>query len=210
MAHGPTKFPPDAPVRQHPSQSTMTSRSTRRGLLLAAVLAAFTWWLADDDDGAGDGPIEGLDIRLDYALENFEMRAFDARGEQAMRLWAPRLTSEAATDVGQVDQPRLEVRHEGFLWHIIAETATISPDQEEVFLGGEVRLERSGATPAARVDIDGRDVTLLIEERVALSSAPVRLEDPSGTLNATGFRVNMLTEEFQLHENVKGVYDLPE
>lgn len=187
----------------------MISPSTRRGLWAAAVLAALTYWLAGGDAGDGDDPIEGLDLRLDYALQNFDLRAFDESGAPALRLWAPRLTSDAETSVGHVEAPRLEVRHEGFLWHIIADSATISSDQREIFLGGEVSIERTGALASDRVEIDSRDVTLEVEERIAASEAPVRLADVSGTLRATGFQVDMLKDEFQLHSDVQGVYDAP-
>jgi len=188
----------------------MVSRSTRRGLVVVTLLAAVSFWLTRGDDGDTEGPIEGLDTRLDYALENFEMRAFDERGEQAMRLWAPRLTNDAATKIGRVEQPRIEVRHEGFLWHILADSAIISEDQEEVFLRGEVTLEREGATPLEALDIASSDVTLVVNERIARSDADVRLTDTAGALDARGFEVNLRSNEFQLHQEVRGSYVLPQ
>ncbi len=185
----------------------MISRSTRRGLLLASLLAALSFWLVRSGDRGDEGPIEGLDTRLDYALENFEMRAYDEEGQPALRLWAPRLTNEAATRIGRVDNPRVEVRHEGNLWNIIADTATISDDQAEVLLGGEVRLAREGALPGQRVDIDTREVTLVVNERIARSSAGVRLRDAAGELRARGFQVDLAANEFELHNDVQGVYD---
>lgn len=187
----------------------MVYRSTRRGLLIASVLAALTYWMVSDDD-AIDDPIEGLDMRLDYALENFELRAFDEAGAPSLRLWAPRLTSDAASNIGQVSSPRLQVQHEGFTWNMIADSATISDDQQQVFLGGDVRIERSGALAVDRIDIDSSDVLLEVDARIAASAAPVRIVDASGTLEATGFRVDMLADEFQLHSDVQGVYELPE
>ena len=188
----------------------MVSRSTRRGLIVAALLAAVTYWLASGDGDRGDDPIEGLDMQLDYALENFELRAFDEEGAPSLRLWAPRLTSDAETNIGQVESPRLEVRHEGFTWNMMADTATISDDQQQVFLGGAVHIERNGALTTDRVDIDSSDVTVEVDARVASSDRKVRMADASGTLEATGFRVDMLEDEFQLHSDVQGVYDVPE
>lgn len=188
----------------------MISRSTRRGLIIASLLAVVTYWLASDDSDQGDDPIEGLDMQLDYALENFELRAFDEEGAPSLRLWSPRLTSDADTKIGRVESPRLEVQHEGFTWNMMADTATISDDQQRVFLGGAVHIERSGALATDRVDIDSSNVMLEVDARVATSAEPVRVADVSGTLQATGFRVNMLEDEFQLHSDVQGVYDVPE
>jgi LPS export ABC transporter protein LptC len=188
----------------------MISNSTRRGLALASVLALLSYWATRGGDDEADEGIEGLDTRLDYALQNFDMRAFDEDGKPALRLWSPKLTNEAATNVGRVDSPRLEVQHEGFLWQIVADSAIISSNQDQVFLTGSVHIERNGATPADRIDIDSRDVTLEVDDRVAHSVESVQIADLSGTLRARGFRVNMLTEEFQLHNDVEGVYVTPQ
>lgn len=188
----------------------MISRSTQRGLALATALAALTWWLMPDEgDEDGDG-LEGPDVRLDYALENFEMRAFDEAGAPALRLWSPRLTNEAATGIGRVETPRIEVRRDGFLWNIIAERAIVSDGQDRVFLEGSVHLRRTGSSPADRVDIDTSEVTLVVNDRVARSGAPVRITDPAGELNARGFEVDLIRDEFQLLNDVEGVYVTPQ
>lgn len=188
----------------------MISRGTRRGLVIAASLAIFTWWLAGDSGEDEGGPIEGLDTRLDYALENFEMRAFDVEGKPALRMWSPRLTNDATTRIGRVVEPRIELNHEGYLWHLEADSAIISDDQSEVFLGGQVLLEREGALPVDALNIDTRNVTLVVEDRVAHSDEPVRLTDLSGVLSATGFTVDMINNEFQLDNDVQGNYVIPQ
>lgn len=178
--------------------------------MLAASLAIFTWWLAGDRGEDQDGPIEGLDTRLDYALENFEMRAFDEAGKPALRMWSPRLTNDAITRIGRVTEPRIELHHEGYLWHLEADSAIISDDQSEVFLGGRVLLERAGARPVDALNIDATDVMLVVDERVAHSDQPMQLTDSSGILHATGFTVDMINNEFQLENDVQGSYVIPQ
>ena len=124
--------------------------------MVASLLAAASFLLTRGGGDDGNGPIDGLDTRLDYALENFEMRAFDENGAQAMRLWAPRLTNDAMTDIGEIAAP------------------------------------------------------LIVEHRIAHSRSPVRLEDPSGTLRATGFRIDMGGNEFQLQDDVRARYAIPQ
>lgn len=186
----------------------MIAPSTGRGLAVAAVLVAFTYWLTREGDSTEERT-EGLDTGVNYALEAFELQAFDELGAPALRLWAPRLINEADTNIGRVDNPRLEVRHEGFLWRLTAETATIGAGQEEVFLNGDVQIERTGATPAERVEIDTRNVTLEVDPRVAHSGEAIQVRDAAGVLNAKGFRVDMVKDEFQLHNDVQGVYVTP-
>jgi len=187
----------------------MLTRKTRRGIGIAALLAVMTWWLTNRDDSAGDQPIEGLDTRLDYALQNFEMRAYDKDGNPALTLRAPRLTNDATTRIGRVERPEVELVHEGFVWKLDADSAIISDDQSEVLLDGAVRLEREGARAEDRLQLDSTAVTLVVEERIAHSEAPVRVADPGGELRATGFSVNMLSNEFELFNDVQGRYVLP-
>lgn len=186
------------------------SRSTQRGLVAAAGLAIFTFWLTGERDDEQDRPTEGLDTRLNYALENFEMRAFDELGEPALRMWSPRLTNDAMTRIGRVEDPRVELSHEGYRWYLEADSAIINDDQSEVFLGGKVMLEREGAQPEDALNIDTTEVVLLVEERVAHSNAAVRLTDISGELRAVGFRVDMIKNEFQLDNDVQGTYAIPQ
>ena len=187
----------------------MISRSTRRGLILAAVLAAGSYILVQRQDAGLEPPTQGLDTRLDYALERFELRAYDTQGLLAMRLWAPRLTNNADSNIGQIQQPRLEVSHEGFKWHIMADSGVISADQEEVFLAGKVRVRREGALAADQLEIDTRDVTLTINERTARSTAALRVQDLAGEVEGRGFFINMLSNEFQLDNDVRARFELP-
>lgn len=188
----------------------MIARGTQRGLALATALAALTWWLVPDEGEEDRDDLVGPDVRLDYALQDFEMRAFDEAGAPALRLWSPRLTNESATGIGRVETPRIEVRRDGFLWNIIAEHATVSDGQDRVLLEGAVHLERTGPSPADRVDIDTSEVTLVVNDRVARSSAPVRIADPAGELHARGFEVDLVRDEFQLLNDVEGVYVAPQ
>ncbi len=52
----------------------MVSRSTRRGIVVMFLLALLSFWLTRGGDGESAGPTEGLDTRLDYALEDFRAR----------------------------------------------------------------------------------------------------------------------------------------
>lgn len=188
----------------------MMSRSTRRGLVVAAGLAIFTWWLTGDRGDEQIRPTEGLDTRLNYALENFEMRAFDEAGDPVMRMWSPRLTNDATTLIGTVEDPRVELSYEGYEWYLEADSAIINDDQSEVFLGGQVLLERSGAQPEDALSIDTTEVVLLVEDRIAHSNEATRMTDSSGELRAIGFRVDMIKNEFQLDNDVQGTYVIPQ
>lgn len=184
----------------------MISRQSRRGIIALTLLLALSLWATRREQAEDNAPIEGLDTRLDYALSNFEFQYFDEAGQPAMRMTSPRFTSDTATGLGVANEPRLEMRHEGFLWNIIADQATVTANREIIYLSGEVELQRSGDTPDSWLRLNGSDVTLEVTPRIAHSVRPVALIDLAGTLNATGFMVNMTSNNYRLDYDVRGSY----
>lgn len=184
----------------------MIAPGTRRGILLVGGLCLISLWAARQGDDADVGPIQGLDTRLDYALDNFEMLAFDELGRPAVTLRAPRLANDAGTGIGQVESPRAELHHDGFRWNIDAERATVSSDHEVIRFSGQVHMVRNGPGPSAWLDIETSEVTLEVTPRLAYSDRAIDLAERTGTLSADGFRVNMLTNHYHLNENVTGSY----
>jgi LPS export ABC transporter protein LptC len=186
----------------------MMSARTRRGVITLFMLSLLLVWLARLQDGESTGPIEGLDRRLDYALTDFEMRIFDEQGQLAVTVRAPRLANDASTGIGRVTQPRVEVRNEGFDWLIDAETAIVGPDREIIDLSGAVTVVRNGQEPEAWLTAEGSEVRLQVTPRVATSEREVELVDRAGRLTGRGFRIDMIRNEFELHEQVAGRYDI--
>lgn len=184
----------------------MISRQSRRGVVVLTLVLLAVLWISRDARREDDRPIEGLDTRLDYALSQLVFHYFDESGQPAVVMRAPRFTSDTASGLGVVSQPTLEVRHGGFLWNIIADTATVTRDRERILLSGEVRLRREGESPDQQATVDGSEVIIEVTRRVAHSRRHVELADPSGRLSGTGFTVNMRTSRFELDNEVRGLY----
>lgn len=188
----------------------MVVRRTRHGIVALALLLALSVWVSRQQGEPGDLPIEGLDTRFDYTLKNFSMRLFDEDGRPAMVINAPSLANDAVTGIGAIEQPRIQVHHEGALWNIMARQAQVSSDREIVELGGGVRLVRRAGAGTTRLDITTSDVTLEVTPRVAHSRQAVQLVEPGARLGGTGFRVDMLTSQFEIFNQIKGRYDVPQ
>lgn len=186
----------------------MMSPQTRRGIILLGSLCLVSFWASRQDDGDGAGPIQGLDPRMDYALADFQMLAYDERGLPAITLWAPRLANDAATGIGAVDAPRAELHHDGFRWNISADHATVSSDREIIFFTGDVRLVRDSGEPSEHLEIESSEVTLEVTPRLAWSKQLVDVADPAGRMSARGFRVNMLSNHYHLESGITGTYEI--
>jgi LPS export ABC transporter protein LptC len=184
----------------------MISESSRNVILVLAVLTVGSFWIARKAPEQERGPTPGLDLELDYALSEFEIQSFDLQGTPAYLLRAPRFTSDSRTGEGHIDDPQIELHNAGFLWHIIADVATVTRDRQRVTLEGEVDLYRSGSKPTDWLAMSSSEVTLEITPRIAWSNQFVELMDSSSRLTATGFSVDMLNSSYRLQDDVKGNY----
>jgi len=174
-------------------------------MVLAALTVASFWANRGQQDPAPP-PIAGLDTRLDYALQSFELRTFDRDGAPSARLLAPRMSSDAESGISTVEVPSIEVTQEDETWRIEAESATVSPDREEILLHGEVRMRRAATAAAPATHIETSELTLEVTPRLAHSEQAVRLVEGPHLMESVGFRVNMRDNTFQLLNRVKLTY----
>jgi lipopolysaccharide export system protein LptC len=187
----------------------MIPRRTVHGILVLSVLSALSFWLSRDVRRDEQTSIGGLDTSLNYALRDFEARYFDEQGRLAARVEAPLLTNDASTGIGRIDQPRFRVVHEGNLWTILSESATVTPDRERVQLAGAVQMVRVEPGSLRQLDIQTREVTVEIDPRIAHSTEHVVITEGENVLEATGFRLDMSNNQFQLAQGVRGTYAIP-
>lgn len=184
----------------------MISENSRNTILVLTVLALGSFWIARKGPEEDLGPTPGLDLELNYALSNFEVQSYDLLGQPAYRLRSPRFTNDALTGQGRITDPQIDIHHEGFRWHIIADTATVTSDRERVLLEGAVDLFRQGEGTSDWLAVSTSDVTLEVTPRIAWSTQYVELMDAASRMTATGFSVDMLNDSYRLQENVKGSY----
>lgn len=186
----------------------MVTPRTRRALIALSLLSALSFWASRQLDPEALGPIEGLDTRFDYTLDNFQMRVFDEDGMPAITIESPRLANDARTGISTINEPRVQVHHEGAQWNIMADYALVSNDQEIVSLNGSVQLDRLLNANNAPLNILTRDVQLQVTPRLASSDQSVRVTEPGATLTGRGFEVDMIRNQFKIHEQVQGRYDV--
>jgi LPS export ABC transporter protein LptC len=184
----------------------MIRRKTSTGILALAVLVALSYWTGRMNTSGVPGPIAGLDTRLDYALRDFELRFYDTQGQPAAHLTAPMLANQAATGIGEIFRPRFEVMHRGNVWNIVAQSATIGSDRQQVLLHGDVRMHRQATLPDRSLDMLTSELLLEVTQRLAGSDRSVRIQDGADTLRAVGFQVNLANDHFTLMDDVQLTY----
>jgi len=179
-------------------------RRTRRGILVLALLASLSWILLKESGEVQEGPVSKLDTRLNYALYDFNGRLLEEDGSTKLVFHAPALRSDAQSGVGTVESPEIRIQQEDEQWYITAESAIITADQEHVSLMGDVNLSRGEL-----LEIATMDVMLNVTPRTAASDSEVHIRHFNDRLDATGFRVDMISNTFQLLKDVRAYYEIP-
>ena len=185
-----------------------SARRTRRGILLLTLLAFLTWQLSRPAGEAEKGPIEGLDTRLNYALFDFEGRLLDDQGKINLEIEAPSLRNDAESGVGTVQKPNIRIQQENEQWYITADSAVITADREHITLRGEVTLLRRNQLTGELLDIKTSEVLLNVTPRTASTESDVRIRHAGDSLDATGMKIDMIKDHYELLSNVRAHYDV--
>jgi LPS export ABC transporter protein LptC len=187
----------------------VTRRSTRRGIILLALLAALSWILTLQQGEVGSEPASELDLRLNYALYDFEGRLLGDDGGISLEIQSPKLRNNAQSGIGTLESPEVRIQQEDERWYITAEAAIITADREYVSLMGDVKLKRLNDITGQQLDILTKDVMLNITPRTASTEAQVTIRQEEDWLDATGMHIDMISNSFELMDEVRAHYEIP-
>lgn len=186
----------------------MISRRTGKGIFLLAALAVLTWLLARQDGEPLTTPVDRPDVRLNYALYDFNGRLLDEDGSVNLQVDSPVLRSSEESGVGTVESPEIRIQENEDHWYITAEHAIISADREHVTLVGEVFLSRRNELTDQLLEITTSDVMLDVTPRIATTESGVRITQQADWLQAAGMRLDLIGENYELHNDVRAHYEI--
>mgnify|MGYP001185086843 CR=1 FL=1 len=115
---------------------------TWHGIVFLSLLALLLWQIAKQPEEIDARPPGPPDMRLNYALYDFNRRLPAERGRVKLSMTSPVLRSDAESGIGTLDSPEIHIQQEHDQWYINAESAIISPDREVVTLNGGVNMSR--------------------------------------------------------------------
>lgn len=188
----------------------LISRPATKRAIALLTLAAMASFLATRDVRREFQPTAAeVDTRLNYALFDFRARLLDESGNLAVAIEAPELRNDARTGVGTVSRPEIYARQADNDWQIDAATAVVSADREFVSLAGDVKVVRYNEATNDRVEIDTSDLLVAVTPRTASTDARVNIRHAGDRLDATGLRLDMINDHFELLHDVSAVYDTP-
>jgi LPS export ABC transporter protein LptC len=180
-----------------------------RGILVLAAAALITFLASRDvREDLRPQPTD-VDTRLNYALFDFQALLLDKEGRLAMTIEAPLLRNNARSGVGSITRPEIFVREAGNEWRIKARSAVVSADHEFVSLTGDVRMQRYNAIDSDRLEIDTRDLLVSVTPRIATTDAGITMRHAGDRLKATGMKLDMVANRYEMLNNVSAFYDTP-
>jgi LPS export ABC transporter protein LptC len=165
--------------------------------------------LSRDQSEVRDRPVNQLDTRLNYALHDFDGRLLNEQGSINLEIHAPVLRSNAQSGIGTVESPEIRIQQDDERWYITAESAIITADREHVSLMGDVYLARRNEITGQLLEISTKDVMLNITPRTASSDSNVHISQENDRLDATGIKLDMISNSFELLSDVRAHYETP-
>lgn len=180
---------------------------TLYGILILTLLALLSWQLSRRPLETGQDTVGPPDMRLNYALYDFNGRLLDERGNVKLNISSPVLRSDAETGIGTLDAPEIHIQQDNDRWHITAESAIISPDREIVNLSGDVNLSRLNELTDETLEITTSDVVLNVTPRTAMTEAGVSIVQLDDRVDAVGMKLDMINKSYELLDEVRAHYE---
>lgn len=128
----------------------------------------------------------------DFTAEGTRLTSFDRTGELRYELDAEKITNYPASDITELDEPRLRYLGQGRELRVSAHSGTISKGGDEVLLAGEVKAERDGADGSAAMSFASETLKIWPNQERAETSDPVVLKQGNTIAQALGLKTDNL------------------
>lgn len=175
-------------------------------LIAGAALSGWSMWGKDGDIAA---PTEATDARSDYVLNDFELVALDARGQESFTLRAPLLTRDPGTETMEIATPLFLIPPQGDgsgdAWEVRAKTGWISGSGDELRLRGAVKATSVGRT-SAPVTITTEQLNVFPDDDLVTSAVAVTINQPGSILRGNGLEVSLASKLYTLKSEVNSRY----
>lgn len=141
---------------------------------------------------------------INYALDDFEARFFNADGAQTVRIAGPRLEHSASSRQAVITSPRFIIDPDGEPWTGTADQARIERDAQILRLQSRVHIEREH--PRGTLRIEGERIDYDQPAQRLHAPLPARLEQAGNSLSGGTLTVWIDDQRMELHDDVHAIY----
>ncbi len=178
--------------------------------LLTLAIAAATWWLSGITPTEQHQPRNTGRFPSSYA-EQLTVTSYNAEGIAHYKIQTPRMLNYADTETTELKQPRMwQFNPDHAPWVIRGESALITGDGEQVFMQGQVYIDRESAEESVPYHIVTRDLYLTTESAYAETDQAIRIDSHDHWVTAIGMqgwlqnpvRIKLLNQVRGRYENL--------
>lgn len=184
----------------------MITRKTRRGIIAMVLLTAVSFWVERDNDSDFLDPDTGIDPKLNYVLQDFEMQFYDDDGQPTINMRAPQLRNNPDLQLGTIENPVIRLNQPDMVWNLTSDTATVTADKEIVKLSGAVHVRKLETSSRRWLEVETSDVQIAVSPQTATTNQAVSMFDGYNQANAIGLDLDMKANTFKLKQQVIATY----
>lgn len=174
---------------------------------LVAMLAALTFWLERLVEGP-EGPPGPRDPGTpDFVIDNLKGTKMSPDGHPEYTLAATKMVHFPATDVTEVEQPRLiQWRADAPPVRVSAVRGTVSGDGKELHLRGDVVIVREKAPGRGELRVETDYLEVIPDSEVARTPERVVITQDGSRLEGVGMEFDNKARQLELKSLVSGTY----
>jgi len=174
---------------------------------LVAMLAALTFWLERLVEGPEGPPAPRDPGTPDFVIDNLKGTKMSPDGHPEYTLAATKMVHFPATDVTEVEQPRLiQWRADAPPVRVSAVRGTVSGDGKELHLHGDVVIVREKAPGRGELRVETDYLEVIPDSEVARTPERVVITQDGSRLEGVGMEFNNKARELELKSLVSGTY----
>lgn len=161
-------------------------RQLLAGGLLLATLLSIAWWIVKLTTPVAEQPQAAVDSPSAYA-EHLRVHRYGTDGRLEQTLITPHMEHYDASNTSELRQPVLwRFNPDLPPWRMQAEQALANRASDQVYLPGEVVIDRDAAAQQPAYHIVTRDLTLETADAHATTEQPVLIESGQQRVTAVG------------------------
>ena len=176
-------------------------------LILFAVLALGSWWLVRSmPEWVPPGLGPELRQDPDYRLDQFTVKAFDAKGRLTREISGQSAIHFPATQSLHINGIRLMAENEaGTRLTAQAQKGISREAEQQVILTGDAVAVRSTHAQAPRIELHSQTLTAWLQEERLVSNEPVRIIRGADVFTAQSLNFNIQSGQYELQGRVRSV-----
>jgi LPS export ABC transporter protein LptC len=153
-------------------------------------------------------PLDELEDVQDFFLESYQIVVTDERGRLQYEGSGKQMGHWQNSNKITLEEPMFIIHQEkGPPIHLRSDRAEGKPDGDEVYLLGQVQLDREAFGDNDSIHAVTRDMTLWPKIQRGHTDAPVHAEGKKYQVDGEGMTVDLPAGTLELHNKVRGVYE---